>query len=166
MVDSSELQRMARLVDMNRQRLEEINQQIERIEAVQLEHDDTRRALKSLSEGSNGHIPLGAGVMVPIPKNSTTIVDLGSGVFGERSPENAEQLVSKRLDDLTELKSQFEAEAAMLTHRIEELATAFETTAQQMTQSQEVEETPVENPEEKTKRRRRRGVGGELTLDD
>ena len=54
----------------------------------------------------------------------------------------------------------------MLTHRIEELATAFETTAQQMTQSQEVEETPVENPEEKTKRRRRRGVGGELTLDD
>ena len=120
MVDSSELQRMARLVDMNRQRLEEINQQIERIEAVQLEHDDTRRALKSLSDGLNGHIPLGAGVMVPIPKSSTTIVDLGSGVFGERSPENAEQLVSKRLEDLTELKSQFEAEAAMLTHRIEE----------------------------------------------
>ena len=77
MVDSSELQRMARLVDMNRQRLEEINQQIERIEAVQLEHDDTRRALKSLSDGLNGHIPLGAGVMVPIPKSSTTIVDLG-----------------------------------------------------------------------------------------
>ena len=166
MVDSSELQRMARLVDMNRQRLEEINQQIERIEAVQLEHDDTRRALKSLSDGLNGHIPLGAGVMVPIPKSSTAIVDLGSGVFGERSPENAEQLVSKRLEDLTELKSQFEAEAAMLTHRIEELATAFETAAQQMTQSQEAEETPVEKSEEKATRRRRRGVGGELTLDD
>ena len=166
MVDSSELQRMARLVDMNRQRLEEINQQIERIEAVQLEHDDTRRALKSLSDGLNGHIPLGAGVMVPIPKSSTAIVDLGSGVFGERSPENAEQLVSKRLEDLTELKSQFEAEAAMLTHRIEELATAFETAAQQMTQSQEAEETPIEKSEEKATRRRRRGVGGELTLDD
>ena len=39
MVDSSELQRMARLVDMNRQRLEEIQVQIERIEAVQLEHN-------------------------------------------------------------------------------------------------------------------------------
>ena len=85
MVDSSELQRMARLVDMNRQRLEEINQQIERIEAVQLEHDDTRRALKSLSDGLNGHIPLGGGYGTN-PKNSTTIVDLGSGVFGERSP--------------------------------------------------------------------------------
>ena len=166
MVDSSELQRMAQLVDINRQRLEEINQQIERIEAVQLEHDDTRRALKSLSEGSTGHIPLGAGVMVPLPKNSTTIVDLGSGVFGERTPENAEGLVSKRLDDLTELKSQFEAEAAMLTQRIEELATAFESAAKQMTQQQEVAETPVEKPEEKPSRRRRKGVGGELTLDD
>ena len=166
MVDSSELQRMARLVDINRQRLEEINQQIERVEAVQLEHDDTRRALKSLSEGSTGHIPLGAGVMVPLPKNSTTIVDLGSGVFGERTPENAEGLVSKRLDDLTELKSQFEAEAAMLTQRIEELATAFESAAKQMTQQQEVAETPVEKPEEKPSRRRRKGVGGELTLDD
>ena len=35
-----------------------------------------------------------------------------------------------------------------------------------MTQSQEAEEIPVDNPEEKTTRRRRRGVGGELTLDD
>jgi len=104
--------------------------------------------------------------MVPLPKNSTTIVDLGSGVFGERSPENAEGLVSKRLDDLTELKSQFEAEAAMLTQRIEELATAFESAAKQMTQQQEVAETPVEKPEEKPSRRRRKGVGGELTLDD
>ena len=104
--------------------------------------------------------------MVPIPKDATTIVDLGSGVFGERTPENAEKLVNKRLEDLTELKSQFEAEAAMLTQRIEELATAFESAAKEMTQSQEVEEKPVEKPEEKTSRRRRRGVGGELTLDD
>jgi prefoldin subunit 5 len=104
--------------------------------------------------------------MVPIPKDSTTIVDLGSGVFGERTPENAEKLVNKRLEDLTELKSQFEAEAAILTQRIEELATAFESAAKEMTQSQKVEEEPVEKPEEKTSRRRRRGVGGELTLDD
>ena len=166
MIDSSELQRMARLVDMNRQRLEEINQQIERIETVQLEHDDTRRALNSLSQGKNGHIPLGAGVMVPIPKGATTIVDLGSGIFGERSAESAEELVSKRLEDLTELKSQFEAEAAMLTQRIEELATAFESAAKEMTQSQLVEEEVAEKPEEKSTRRRRRGVGGELTLDD
>tara|TARA_Y100000766_G_C18805564_1_gene555279 strand:- start:547 stop:1056 length:510 start_codon:yes stop_codon:yes gene_type:complete len=169
MVDSSELQRMARLVDINRQRLEEINQQIERIEAVQLEHDDTKRALHALSEGSNGHIPLGAGVMVPIPKESTTIVDLGSGVFGERTPENAAELVSKRLNDLTELKSQFEADAAMITQRIEELATTFERAAKEMTESQEQSldaEKIEEKVDEKPNRRRRKGIGSELTLDD
>ena len=166
MVDSSELQRMARLVDMNRQRLEEINQQIERIEVVQLEHDDTKRALSALSNGKSGHIALGAGVMVPIPNNPTTIVDLGSGVFGERSPDNAKELVSKRLEDLTDLKNQFESEAAMLTQRIEQLATTFENAAKEMTESNQESEKETPNPEEKTSRRKRRGFGGELTLDD
>ncbi len=166
MTDSSELQQMARLVDLNRQRLEEINQQIERIEAIQLEHDDTRRALKSLSNGATGHIPLGAGVMIPIPKEATTIVDLGSGVFGERTPESAEELVSNRLSDLTQLKSQFEAEASILTQRIEELATAFEKAAQSMTQQKEEPINLEEKAYEKPNRRRRKGLGGELTLDD
>lgn len=166
MVDSNELQRLARLVDLNKQRLDEINQQIERIEVVQLEHDDTRRALSALSGGKSGHIALGAGVMVPIPSNATTIVDLGSGVFGERSPDSAKELVSKRLEDLTELKSQFEAEAAMLTQRIEELATTFEKAAQSMTESKQEIEAESPKPEEKPSRRKRRGIGGELTLDD
>ena len=166
MVDSNELQRLARLVEMNRQRLQEINQQIERIEVVQLEYDDTNRALSALSNGKSGHIALGAGVMVPIPNNATTIVDLGSGVFGERTPESAKELVAKRLEDLTELKSQFEADAAILTQRIEELATTFETAAKEMTESNEEADNTVQKPEEKPPRRKKRGFGGELTLDD
>jgi prefoldin alpha subunit len=169
MVDSSELQRMARLVDMNRQRLEEIQHQIERVEAVQLEHDDTRQALNALSNGSSGHIPLGAGVMVPIPKGATTIVDLGSGIFGERDPKDAAELVTKRLNDLTELKSQFEADAAVLTKRIEELAMTFEQAAKELSGSKEaLPEQTISTPPgpDPTTKRRRRGMGGELTLDD
>jgi prefoldin alpha subunit len=166
MVDSNELQKMARLVDMNRQRLEELQSQIERIEAVQLEHDDTKQALNALSNGLSGHIPLGAGVMVPIPKDVTTIVDLGSGVYGERKPEDAEELVAKRLDDLTELKSQFEADAAMLTQRIEELAKSFETAAKQMSEKKEQTQEKPQTVSETPSRRRRRGLGSELTLDD
>lgn len=166
MVDSNELQRMARLVDMNRQRLEELQSQIERIEAVQLEHDDTKQALNALSNGLSGHIPLGAGVMVPIPKDVTTIVDLGSGVYGERKPEDAEELVAKRLNDLTELKSQFEADAAMLTQRIEELAKSFETAAKEMTENKEELQEKPQPVSETPPRRRRRGLGSELTLDD
>ena len=104
--------------------------------------------------------------MVPIPNNATTIVDLGSGVFGERTPDSAKELVAKRLEDLTELKSQFEADAAMLTQRIEELATTFETAAKEMTESSEEVDNTVQKSEEKTPRRKKRGFGGELTLDD
>ncbi len=103
--------------------------------------------------------------MIPIQKESTTIVDLGSGIFGERIAENAEQLVSKRLEDLMQLKSQFEGEAAMLTHRLEELATAFETAASEMTKSS-VDTEPEEEKAEEKQTRRRRKFGGELTLDD
>mgnify|MGYP001238691521 CR=1 FL=1 len=171
MVDSSELQRMARLVDMNRQRLEEIQAQIERIETVQLEHRDTKQALAALSKGKGGHIPLGAGVMVPIPSDSTTIVDLGSGIFGERSPESANELVSKRLEDLSELKTQFEADATTLTQRIEELASTFDRAAKEISNaSKEIEEPEISSEKEKTpkppSKRRRRGMGGKLTLDD
>ena len=175
MVDSSELQRMARLVDMNRQRLEEVQLQIDRVEAVQLEHDDTRQALNALSDGSSGHIPLGAGVMVPIPKGATTIVDLGSGIFGERDPKEAAELVTKRLNDLTELKSQFEADAQTLTKRIEELAASFEQAAKEISEQKEepaeqttstTSTTPTPPLPDPTSKRRRRGMGGELTLDD
>ena len=91
-VDSNELNRTGRLLDINRQRLEEIKSQIGRIENLQLEHDDTRTALNSISKGQTGHIPLGAGVMVKIPKSNTVIIDFGSGIFGEVSIDVAESM--------------------------------------------------------------------------
>ena len=55
----------------------------------------------------------------------------------------------------------------MLTQRIEELATTFEQAAKSMTESKpEAKETAVTETEEKPSRRRRKGIGGELTLDD
>ena len=64
------------------------------------------------------------------------------------------------------MKSQFEAEAATLTQRIEELATTFEKAAKQMSESnQDVEQEPAK-PEENPSRLKRRGFGGDLTLDD
>ena len=167
MVSADELQRMARLVDMNRQRLDEIQNQIERIEAVQLEHDDARQALNALSSGGKGHIPLGAGVMIPTSQDTTTLVDLGSGVFGERSAKDAAELVSKRLEDLSELKSQFQKEAIQLQQRIEELASTFDRSAKEFSSKQD-ENTEVESAPktESSSRKRRRSFGNELTLDD
>tara|TARA_B100001996_G_scaffold73872_1_gene54490 strand:+ start:3870 stop:4376 length:507 start_codon:yes stop_codon:yes gene_type:complete len=168
MVDSVELQQMARLVDMNRQRLEEIQNQLEKVEVVILEHDDAHKALTTLAKDKSGHIPIGAGVMVETKEKSTTLVDFGSGIFGQATPADAANTVSKRLEDLIQLKSQFESEAAQLTQRIEQLALHFEQAAKEISTANKVKSSN-EEPEEQTplpKTRKKRSFGSELTLDD
>ncbi|MGB1588899.1 MAG: hypothetical protein ACPHDO_01000, partial [Candidatus Poseidoniaceae archaeon] len=71
MSNPSDLQQIAKMVDLNRQRMEELQTQIQRIDTVLFEHEETKTALEALSNGSKGHIPLGAGVMIPISSNLT-----------------------------------------------------------------------------------------------
>jgi hypothetical protein len=53
-----------------------------------------------------------------------------------------------------------------LTQRIEELATTFERAAKEMTEQKTPEPEEQLSTPEPAPRRRRRGMGGELTLDD
>ena len=100
MVDAVELQRMARLVDMNRQRLAELQEQVQRVDAVLFEHEETIASLEGIEAAPGGHMSLGAGVMLPIKKGTTTLVDLGTGILGERTPEGAISIVQSRIKDL------------------------------------------------------------------
>ena len=105
--------------------------------------------------------------MVPISQDITTIVDLGSGIFGERLPKNAADIVRARMTDLSEIKTQFETEIIAITNRIEELSQSFDNLSAELTSSantESSEETQEEQP--KSKPRRRRRIGEELTLDD
>ena len=164
MVDAVELQKMARLIDMNRQRLEEIEANITRLESLMIEHRDSILTLKALQEGKTGQIPIGAGVMIPLPQSQTTIVDFGSGIFGESTPEDAAELIQARLQDLIDVKIQFETEAAQINQRIEQLATTFEEATKEITQPEpEIVLDPTSN---NPKPRRKRGFGSGLTLDD
>ena len=164
MVDAVELQKMARLIDMNRQSLEEIEANITRLESLMIEHRDSILTLKALQEGKTGQIPIGAGVMIPLPQSQTTIVDFGSGIFGESTPEDAAELIQARLQDLIDVKIQFETEAAQINQRIEQLATTFDQATKEITQPDpEIVLDPTSN---KPKQRRKRGFGSGLTLDD
>lgn len=167
MVDPNELNRTGRLIEMNRQRLEEARSQISRIESLQLEHDDTRAALEAISAGSSGHIPLGAGVMVKIPPSQTTLIDFGSGIFGETYPDVAKAMVSERLSDLGDIKKQFESDFSQIQNRIDELVKSLEETTSELSENNQSENlsqgdgtTQIQKP------KRRRKVGRELTLDD
>ncbi len=166
MVDAVELQRMARLVDMNRQRLAELQEQVQRVDAVLFEHEETITSLKAIETSPGGHMSLGAGVMLPINKGTTTLVDLGTGILGERTPQGAITIVQSRIEDLAEVKTQFEAEIEIISKRTEELASAFDEAAKSISES-EPEETPSEpEPAPSTNPKRRRNFGSSLTLDD
>ena len=168
MVDAVELQQMARLVDMNRQRLAELQEQVQRVDAVLFEHEETITSLKAIETSPGGHMSLGAGVMLPINKGTTTLVDLGTGILGERSPQGAITIFQSRIDDLTEVKSQFEKEIEVVSQRTEDLANAFDEAAKSISQTKSAEKEPETEPEQpsSTHTKRRRNFGSSLTLDD
>ena len=153
---------------MNRQRLAELQEQVQRVDAVLFEHEETVTSLKAIETAPGGHMSLGAGVMLPINKGTTTLVDLGTGILGERSPQDAITIVQSRIDDLAEVKSQFETEIEVISQRTEDLANAFDEAAKNISQTKPAEKEPDTESEQppSTHTKRRRNFGSSLTLDD
>ena len=64
--DRAELQRLAQLVEVNRERLQSLEQQIRNLEGIKIEQEHAMEALQSISDdGAKGAmVPLGAGVQI------------------------------------------------------------------------------------------------------
>lgn len=182
-MEQSELQRTARLVEMNRERFHEVQERIEQVINVLGEHDVTATILETLSKKDHDsemkmHVSIGAGVTLtcqhPGGGEGTTIVDLGSGIFGERTWSDAASLTRERMEELGTLLESLQSQSQQLESTIATLAQTFTAAAEAQTQSEpskpvnetdsqpEVAETPVSKP----KRRRGGMFGNELTLDD
>ena len=170
-MDADELQRIARLVEMNRQKMATLEEQISRLEKVINEQATTIAALEALPDHEGRTMfAVGAGVQVPAQVlGDGVVIDIGSGVQAERERGEALEILRFRQAEveavLGELQSQFdEAEASVTT-----LATQFNegAAAYQAAQSEAPEEAPASDSTTKpVPRRRRRGFGSELTLDD
>lgn len=182
-MEQSELQRTARLVEMNRERFHEVQERIEQVINVLGEHDVTATILETLSkknhdEAMKMHVSIGAGVTLtcqhPGGGEGTTIVDLGSGIFGERSWSDAASLTRERMEELGTLLENLQSQSQQLESTIASLAQSFTAAAETQSQSESIqpvdEEEPQSEPSEPTtsKPKRRRGgmFGNELTLDD
>jgi len=173
-VAEQELKRMARLVEINRQRLEQINDQISRLEIVQAEHADVETTLAGISQSNapvNAMLPLGAGVHFSTTFNSeaTAVIDIGSGVFAEKNVGDAAENIRIRIADLGKVIAELSTEAESIESKIAEMSEEFDQIAKR--QVAEISEPTASNteqeesPNEDSKRSRRR-FGGELTLDD
>ncbi len=164
-MEAEEMQRIARLVELNRQKMTRIEDQITRLTEIRLEQVGVVAALNSLSSDKRTMIPLGSGIQLPAkPDGDTVVVDIGSGIQAERTRTEAIEILEKKMVELDNVLQILQTEGTETEHTINELVTVF-TEAATALQAVEATEPEDAEPRPKPKSRRRRG-GGELTLDD
>ena len=172
MVDGGELQQMAQLVELNRLKLERLGEQIQRLNAAVDEHREVLVGLKALSEDGSAKtmVPLGAGVQLVVvrPEDGGVVMDIGSGVQAERSITEAITMLEKRSEDIEQLVATLQSEFDETEGQVAELAQTFNQGVAQLqaVANQDESDEEVEDKSSLAKKKRRRSIGGELTLDD
>lgn len=182
MVDRSELQNKARLVESHRQHLEELQRRMEQITNVINEHQVTEEVLSRLigmskSSDAKAQVSIGAGVTLNYQhsgsKEGTAIIDLGAGIFGERKWSEVIKILVTRRNEFNELHETLLKQAGAIEEKLGVLAQEFNEAAEKLQTSAPVKtestsENVVDNSETAKPKPRRRGgmFGNELTLDD
>ena len=167
--DREELQRIAQLVEVNRERMQAIEQQLGQLESIRVEQIQAIEALRAIpEEGAQGAmIPLGSGVQIiaDIPSEGGAVVDIGSRVQAERTRGEAADILSKRSEELAAIIERMKAELSELEQTTVGLAQKFNESVEEM-QPEAVTEEPEPSTPTPTPRRSKRKRGTDLTLDD
>jgi len=164
-MEQQELQRIAQLVEMNRQKMARIEEQVSKLSEIRLEQLGVIAALKTLDTNQSTMIPLGGGVQLPAsPKGDTVVIDIGSGVQAEKPRSEAITILESRLEEVEEVLTTLQNEFSETETVVTELAATFTEAAKQFQQVAEDESEPTETPQKPARRRRKHGT--ELTLDD
>ena len=170
-VDRAELQRMAQLVEFNRERMQTIEQQIRQLETIRMEQIQAIKALRAIPEdGAEGAmIPLGSGLQIiaDIPADAGAVIDIGSRIQAERTREEAADILSKRGDELVTVIDRLRQEFDELEKTTVETAQKFNESVDGLEPEELTSSEPEsETPQSKKPPRRKRKRGTELTLDD
>ena len=164
-MDQQELQRIAQLVEMNRQKMARIEEQVTKLTEIRLEQLGVIAALKTLETNQSTMIPLGAGVQLPAsPEGDTVVIDIGSGVQAEKPREEAITILEARFNEVEEVLNTLQNEFTETEKVVTELATTFTEAAKNLQEATEAQTEEVETPAKPSRRRRKHGT--ELTLDD
>lgn len=159
-MEAEELQRIAQLVELNRQKLSRIEEQISKLAEIRLEQTGVLSALQTIQPGKRTMVPLGAGVQLPTtPHDDAVVIDIGSGVQAEKPRKEAIQILQSRMEEVGEVLNALENEYQNTEQEVITLANAFNAAASEVKTKAEPEAEPAKKP-----RRKRRG--SELTLDD
>ena len=166
-VDREELQQIAQLVEVNRERMQAIEQQVRQLESIRIEQMQAIEALLAIpKEGAEGAmIPLGSGVQIvaDIPADGGAVVDIGSRVQAERTRGEAADILTKRSEELISIIERMKMEFDELEQSTIDLAQKFNESVEGL-EPETIAEEPA--PSTPTPRRARRKRGTDLTLDD
>ena len=169
--DKAELQHIAQLVEVNRERLQNIESQVVRLEEVRQEQARAIMALETIPKdgASDAMIPLGGGVQIvaDIPSEAGAVIDIGSGIQAEKTREEALEILFARNQELLRLMDSLKSEFDEPEKLVLELANQFNDGVAQL-EGEETEPSTTSAPEdtETQPKRRRRKRGTDLTLDD
>jgi len=194
MVTREELQNLARIVEVTKASFDEVENQINKVEEVIKEHTITLATLNELVQvGTKGsasaHLSIGSGVTLPYKhegqQEGLAMIDLGSGIFGEKPWSQAILITQQRKDDIIQLRNDLQIQAQALEVKIGEAAEQFNQVAMAIKSQPSENKLPAKAPkalvptterdeeeqqsEQATRRsgKRRGGMfGNELTLDD
>ena len=162
-----ELQRIAQLVEANRERMQAIEQQVRQLESIRIEQMQAIEALLAIpKEGAEGAmIPLGSGVQIvaDIPPEGGAVVDIGSRVQAERTRGEAAEILSRRSEELVTIIERMKMEFDELEQTTINLAQKFNESVEGL-EPEEITEEPA--PSAPAPRRAKRKRGTDLTLDD
>ena len=127
MTNQDEIQRLARLAEMNRQRLSQIEDQVVKLNNVKEEHTHVSVALENINKetSQSSLIPLGAGIHLPTTfnKDQTTLVDIGSGILLEKNPQEAAKILENRISEIQVLVDSLTIEYQKTESKIQEITT-------------------------------------------
>ena len=169
--EKDNLQRLARLVEINRDRLQKLESQLQNLENIRIEQSHALDALMSISQNGakDAMIPLGAGVQIiaDIPADSGAVIDIGSRVQAEKTREEAAEILKKRNEEIISIIEKIKIDYQELEKQVVSLATEFNEKVEIL--NQDIEDTATIESEkslEPKRKSRRRKRGTELTLDD
>ena len=159
------------MVEVNRERLQALEQQVRNLEGIKLEQEHALEALQSISQdGANGAmIPLGAGVQLvaDIPPDGGAVIDIGSRIQAEKTREEAAQILGKRNQELNDIMDSLRKEYEELEKYVVELATKFNDAVEgNLPPTEEIPKEKHQSTDVPPKPKTRRKRGTELTLDD
>mgnify|MGYP006114109109 FL=1 len=194
MATREELQNLARIVEVTKASFDEVEKQIGKVEEVIKEHTITLATLNELVQvGTKGsasaHLSIGSGVTLPYKhegqQEGLAMIDLGSGIFGEKPWSQAILITQQRKDDIIQLRNDLQIQAQALEVKIGEAAEQFNQVAMAIksqpsenklpakapkalvpTTERDVEEQQSEQATRRSGKRRSGMFGNELTLDD